>query len=251
MEIKDINGLFSKKKPLLLAHRGYTPIAPENSLVSFAAAAERHYWAIETDVHETLDGVLVCCHNFSLGKMYGASVKIEECTYAELSKLHIVNGNNCDKYTAEELRLPKFDEYLEICKKSGCVPFIETKGDVVAKTLKAVESFGLTKHSVLSSINFEHIAEARKLNGDIFIHHIFSTPELMERIAEFGNGGLSYNYPILDEVPDGLIEQTHAAGVRVCLRAGDTVENVGRMMSMGLDYIPTNCITPDECNTII
>ena len=75
MEVK-YNPLFDRKKPLLLAHRGFTPVAPENSLVSFRAAAARGYWAIETDVHRTLDGILVCCHNFSLKKMYGADVKI-------------------------------------------------------------------------------------------------------------------------------------------------------------------------------
>ena len=239
-------GLFDVKKPIFMAHRGYTPIAPENSIVSFEAAAERGYWAIETDVHETLDGVLVCCHNFSLSKMYGVKMKIEEHNFNELRDLQIVTGNNVEKYTKEELRLPLFDEYLEICKKSGCVPFIETKGDVVGKVLKAVEKFGLTRGSVLSSANFDHITEARELEKEIFIHHIFSSPEQMEIIASLGYGGLSYNYPILDDVPDGLIELTHEHGVRMCLRAGDTRETVERMMAMGLDYIPTNCTLPSD-----
>ena len=54
--------------------------------------------------------------------------------------------------------------------------------------------------------------------------------------------GLSYNYKDLTAVPDGLIEKTHKAGVRVCLRAGDTRETVLKMLAMGLDYIPTNVI---------
>ena len=52
MEVK-YNPLFDRKKPLLRAHRGFTPVAPENSLVSFRAAAARGYWAIETDVPHT------------------------------------------------------------------------------------------------------------------------------------------------------------------------------------------------------
>ena len=137
-------GLFGNEKPIFMAHRGYTPIAPENSIVSFEAAAERGYWAIETDVHETLDGVLVCCHNFSLSKMYGVKMKIEEHNFAELQSLQIVTGNNVEKYTKEELRLPLFDEYLEICKKSGCVPFIETLGsdpDIMRSLHSALAEF--------------------------------------------------------------------------------------------------------------
>ena len=246
----DPRGLFGKNEPILIAHRGFTPVAPENSLVSFREAAKRGYWAIETDVHETLDGVLVCCHNFSLSKMYGAKMQIEEHTLAELSDLAIITGNNVEKYSREELRLPLFDEYLDICKNAGCVPFIETKGDVVEKTIRAVENKGLIEASVLSSGNFDHITEARRVSRDIFIHHIFSSPEQMEIIASLGYGGLSYNYPILDDVPDGLIEMTHKNGVRVCLRAGDTPEGVRRMMDMELDYIPTNCMTPDMCKML-
>ncbi len=240
------NPLFDGKKPLLIAHRGYTPEAPENSLVSFAAAARRHYWAIETDVHRTLDGILVCCHNFSLKKMYGEDVKIEEHTFGELSKLKICVGNNVEKYSDDELRLPLFSEYLSICVRGGCVSFIETKGDVVEQTLRMVEGFGLTDGAVLSSVNFAHIEEARRVSDRIFIHHIFTNDEQMQRVAELGNGGVSYNYPELDEVPDGLVEKTHACGVRLCLRAGDSAENVARMMAMGLDYIPTNLISPQD-----
>ena len=41
-------------------------------------------------------------------------------------------------------------------------------------------------------------------------------------------------------VPEGLIGRTHAMGLRVCLRAGDTPEAVRRMLAMELDYIPSN-----------
>lgn len=245
MEVK-YNPLFDRKKPLLLAHRGFTPVAPENSLVSFRATAARGYWAIETDVHRTLDGILVCCHNFSLKKMYGADVKIEELNFSELGKLKIVNGNNVGNYSDEELRLPLFAEYLSICARGGCVPFIETKGDVVEQTLRMVDAFGIIDGAVLSSINFDHIEEARRVSDRVFIHHIFTTDEQMMRVAELGNGGVSYNYPELDEVPAGLVEKTHSMGVRLCLRAGDTPEKVRRMTDMGLDYIPTNCVSPAD-----
>lgn len=247
-EFENRGGLFDRKgkAPLLLAHRGYTTDAPENTLVSFLYAAERHFWAIETDVHLTLDGILVCCHNSSLKKMYGSDMKIEEHTLKELYSEKVSVGNCVDGYTAGELRIPLFYEYLDICRKSGCVPFIETKKNVVEETLFAVKKFDLISHAVLSSVDFSHIETARALNKEIFVHHIFSSEELMEKISDFGYGGLSYNYPDLDEVPEGLIEKTHEAGVRLCLRAGDSKETAERMLKLGLDYIPTNKITPAD-----
>lgn len=235
--------LFEGKKPLYIAHRGFTPVAPENSLVSFQEAAKRKYWAIETDVHATSDGVLVCCHDRSLKRTFGVDVIIEETTYEELSKYVMNSGNNLDKYSDDMLRIPLFEEYLTICKEAGAVAFIETKGKVVPQVIEMVENMGLKERAVISSGSFEHIVEARSIS-DIFVHHIFSDYEKMLEIAKMGNGGLSYNYPNLDDVPEGLIEATHENGVKVCLRAGDNPESVKRMLEMGLDYIPTNCTEP-------
>lgn len=228
------------QKPWFIGHRGYTPVAPENSLVSFEAAGKKGVWAIETDVHRTKDGVLVCCHDSSTLRMYGTELLIEETDFSELKKLHFSSGNGLEKYDRELLRMPTFEEYLNICMKYKAVPFIETKGMVVEAVLRVLKDRGILEQSVLSSISFEHIEEARKLERSIFVHHIFSDEEKMERLAELGYAGVSYNYPDLDQVPEGLIERTHKAGVRVCLRAGDQADVVLRMMQMGLDYIPSN-----------
>lgn len=194
-------------------------------------------------MHETSDGVLVCCHNSSLKKMYGEDVRIEEHPFRELSSLTLVAGNGLETYAPRLLRLPLFEEYLNICERGGCVPFIETKGNVVEQVLRLLEKRGMTERAVLSSIEFPHIEQARAISSRIFVHHIFSDEEKMERLAAFGNSGLSYNYPVLDEVPAGLIGKTHRAGVRVCLRAGDDPGTVRRMTAMQLVYIPTNRMT--------
>ena len=55
--------LFACQPPRFIAHRGFTPAAPENTLAAFTAAGERAFWAIETDVRRTRDGALVCCHD--------------------------------------------------------------------------------------------------------------------------------------------------------------------------------------------
>lgn len=98
--------------------------------------------------------------------------------------------------------------------------------------------------AVLSAISFDHIREARRCDKEIFVHHIFSKPELLDELAAMGNAGLSYNYKDLSAVPDGLVASVHAKGVKMCLRAGDTPESVEKMISLGLDYIPTNVTVP-------
>ena len=104
--------------------------------------------------------------------------------------------------------------------------------------------------AVLSSVSFDHIRAARRCDGEIFVHHIFSRPELLDELAAMGNAGLSYNYKDLSKVPDGLVGRVHAKGVKMCLRAGDTPESVAKMTALGLDYIPTNVTVPLSVNLV-
>jgi len=234
----------TRERVRFIAHRGYTPVAPENTLASFEEAGKRGFWAIETDVHKTLDGVLVCCHDANTLKMYGENIVIEEATLAELSHLRAVKGNNLDVIDKSMLRIPLFSEYIDVCKKYNAVPFLESKGpvSVVGDIMAYLEKTDMTERSVFSSIQLEHILAAADESDSIFLHHIFSSEENLPAFGERGNCGLSYNYPDLSKVPEGLIERTHAEGVRVCLRAGDTVEKCLAMLDMKLDYIPTNKI---------
>lgn len=233
-------------RPFLIAHRGCTALAPENTRASFLCAARLGLHAIETDVRFAGDGSLVCSHDDSLQRMFGIDANVSELAPDRLCALVPSAGNGLSRWPREWLRIPTFGEYLDICEEYDKVPFIETKGDVsvVAPVLAELRRRGLLSVAVISSIEFDHIREARRLDRDIFVHHIFSRPELLDELSEMGNAGLSYDYPDLSTVPEGLVEGVHAKGVKICLRAGDTPETVARMLAIGLDYIPTNCMIP-------
>ena len=235
-----------EKGPLFIAHRGCQTLAPENTIPSFTCAARLGLQAIETDVRLSKDGALVCSHDDSLKRMFGLKRKVSATDFAELRTFVPTNGNGLDVWPKELLRIPTFGEYLDICERYDAVPFIETKGDVavVKPVLDEVRRRGLTGVAVLSSVQFDHIREARRCDKEIFIHHIFSKPEQLDELAAMGNAGLSYNYKDLTTVPDGLVGRVHAKGVKMCLRAGDTPEAVAKMTELGLDYIPTNMTVP-------
>ena len=238
-------------RPFFIAHRGCQSLAPENSVASFVCAARLGLDAIETDVRLSSDGALVCVHDGTLKRMFGDGREVAAVGYDELRRLLPVNGEKgkvkgLKSWSTDALRIPTFAEYLDVCEQYDKVPFIETKGDVavVKPVLEEVRRRGLTKVAVLSSIQFDHIREARRLDKEIFVHHIFSAPELLDELAAMGNAGLSYNYKDLAAVPEGLVERVHAKGVKMCLRAGDTPDAVAKMMALGLDYIPTNVTVP-------
>ena len=233
-------------RTFLIAHRGCQSLAPENTVASFVCAARLGLDAIETDVRLASDGALVCVHDDTLKRVFGIDRKVEEMSLAELRELVPAKGKGLKSWPKEALRIPTFAEYLDVCERYDKVPFIETKGSVavVKPVLDEVRRRGLTKVAVLSSIPFDHIREARRLDKEIFVHHIFSEPGLLDELAAMGNAGLSYNYKDLAAVPEGLVGRVHAKGVKMCLRAGDTPEAVAKMCALGLDYIPTNVTGP-------
>lgn len=52
-----------EKKIMLAAHRGYSAVYPENTMLAFREALKLDIDMIETDVHMTRDGVLVLMHD--------------------------------------------------------------------------------------------------------------------------------------------------------------------------------------------
>ena len=238
-------------RPFFIAHRGCQSLAPENTVASFVCAARLGLDAIETDVRLSSDGALVCAHDDTLKRMFGYEREVAAVRFDELRALMPVKGEKgkvkgLKSWPKDALRIPTFAEYLDVCERYDKVPFIETKGDVavVKPVLEEVRRRGLSKVAVLSCIQFEHIREARRIDGEIFVHHIFSEPGLLDELAAMGNAGLSYNYKDVSTVPEGLVAKVHSKGVKMCLRAGDTPEAVEKMMAMGLDYIPTNVTIP-------
>ena len=145
-------------------------------------------------------------------------------------------------HTEHELRIPTFEEYLEICKKYGSVPFIELKTNIAEETMFYVRKLGLEDRCVYSAIKFEPLECARKLSDRVFIHHIFSNEERIPRLAELGYSGMSFKIADLNDVPEGLVDRVHAAGVKICFRAADTPEILRRAIDMGTDYVPSNCV---------
>lgn len=105
--------LIEKKR--LYAHRGLydnKTDAPENSMKAFKKAVDAGF-GIELDVQLTKDERVVVFHDFSLKRMCNVDKKVNELTYAELSKLTLLDT---------DCRIPLFEDVLELV--NGKVPLI-------------------------------------------------------------------------------------------------------------------------------
>lgn len=81
-------------QPLVIAHRGASACKPENTISAFEEAIKMKADYIETDVHQTKDGVVVIMHDFSVKRTCDNSkTEIKDLTFSEFSDLKIKGTN--------------------------------------------------------------------------------------------------------------------------------------------------------------
>ena len=260
----------SARHPLINAHRGCQAYGPENSIPAFIAAGERHVWAIETDFRLTKDGVVVCHHDATLDRTTTGTGNVKDYTYEELRRMRIKEVNCANIYnkaydyagfSEAELRIPTMDEYFDICRRYGCVPFIELKedGGVIKKMIESIKRHGLEGSCVVSSIHLDLLVAAREQGCMEMVHHIFSTPSKdFDTLKRLGNVSVSLNVsqknfskPISNKFDyngyhpkdyKDAIRMCHKMGFRACYRAADTPEAVRQVMRYDVDCFPSNCM---------
>jgi glycerophosphoryl diester phosphodiesterase len=76
-------------EPLIVAHRGASRDAPENTIPSFTLAWDQGADAIEGDFHLTCDGQIVCIHDRDTRRLTGQKKAIKDCSLDELKSLDV------------------------------------------------------------------------------------------------------------------------------------------------------------------
>jgi glycerophosphoryl diester phosphodiesterase len=79
----------TQSRPLIVAHRGSSHIAPENTLGAFSIAVAEGCEGIEMDVTVTRDGVPVVFHDSTLRRMTGQDVRISDLGFRELRRVSV------------------------------------------------------------------------------------------------------------------------------------------------------------------
>jgi glycerophosphoryl diester phosphodiesterase len=111
--------------PLIVAHRGSSSRAPENTLASFQQAIDDGADAVECDVRLTRDGQVVVIHDANLRRTTDGRGLVMDQTLRELRQLSAGRWFH-RKYAAE--RIPTLDEVLALTA-GRCGVNIEIKAD--------------------------------------------------------------------------------------------------------------------------
>ena len=109
---------------LVIAHRGASGHAPENTLAAFRRAVSLGANFIETDLQLTRDTRFVAIHDDTVDRTTNGHGKVHDLTLADLRRLDAGSWFG-GEFTGE--RIPTLEEILEFSKKHDVVFYLELK----------------------------------------------------------------------------------------------------------------------------
>lgn len=151
----------------VIAHRGASGAAPENTMAAVTRAVEDQADWVEIDVQETADGAVIVVHDSDFMKVAGNPVKIWDATLADVAKIDI--GSWFDPAFAAE-RTATLEEVLLATKdKSGVVIELKYYGhdeDLEQRVIDIVEAADMVGQVKIMSLKADAVAKMRALRPE-------------------------------------------------------------------------------------
>jgi len=149
-------------RPLVIAHRGFSSVAPENTLAAFERARAVGADLTELDYHHALDGRLVVIHDATLDRTTdatnrwgGSQLKVADYTFARLRELEAGIWFN-PPHAGQ--RLPELGEALDVIQR-GSVTLIERKAGGAEACIALVREKGLLNQVVVQSFDWDYLRD--------------------------------------------------------------------------------------------
>ena len=156
-------------KPMVIAHRGGSKLAPENTLSAFKNALKLGVDMVDIDVHLSKDGELIVMHDFSIEKTTDGVGEIKNLTLEELKKADA--GSWFDSRFTNE-RIPTLGETLALIN-SDKILFIEVKGGnsvypgIEEKVVDEIKKYKALKWVIVKSFDLNSILRIKKLYPEL------------------------------------------------------------------------------------
>lgn len=203
--------------PIIIAHRGASKYAPENTMPAFELAYEMNADGIETDVQLTKDGIPILIHDEDLRRTTNGYGLIKNYKLEELYSLD-AGRSFSEKFTGT--KLVTLDEFLEWAKDKPLYLNIELKNNrinyqnIEAKVLEAIRAFKLTERTTLSTFNPASVTRLRELDGTIDIGLLRSkkSVNLIHYANQLGASSLHVNKRLVNK---GLLQLSDEQNIPV------------------------------------
>lgn len=229
----------------VMAHRGSSFTAPENTLAAFRQAIEEGADWIELDVQETVDGEVVVMHDSDFMKLSSNPLKIWDAKLHDLSDIDI--GTWFDPKFSDQ-RVPKLAEVLRMCKdKIGVNIELKYYGhdqQLEQRVIDIVENEGMAEQVMIMSLDPEGVKKTKALRPNWMCGLLLSVyvGDLEEIQADF----LAVNASFATR---NFVKRAHNAGKQVFVWTVNDPVLMSHVMNDRVDGILTD--RPDLAREVL
>lgn len=243
--------------PWLVAHRGGSALAPENTFPAFDRALALHADALEIDVRRTADGVVVVFHDEDTARLTGAPGTIEARTLAEVQRLDAAHAFSPEGGATFPLRgrgvtIPTFADTLARYPRMRLNIDAKSEDPALAEALaREVRAAGAVERVCVGSFFDEQAERLGTLLPETcrFLPQGAATCHVLAAISGDAGGSCPQGYDLADlphrsgevlVVQPAVVAYFHARGMPVHVWTVDDEPEMRELLALGVDGIVTD-----------
>ncbi|MCB0844916.1 MAG: glycerophosphodiester phosphodiesterase [Bacteroidetes bacterium] len=238
--------------PLVIAHRGASGIAPENTLASIQKALEMKVDMVEIDVHLSQDEEVIVIHDATLDRTTNGTGAVKDKLLSEIKTLDA--GSWKDPQFVNE-PVPTLSDVMEKINGQAVVLIEIKQGEegrypgLEQKVIEIIDQFDARSWSIIQSFETETVAEAIRLGGGIEVQKLISgtLPTLPFHVdkgfvwgSPLGYENIAAINPHFKSLTPRFVNQVHEKGLKVFTWTVNEKEEMEEVIGLGVDGIITN-----------
>lgn len=222
----------------IIAHRGASHTAPENTMAAVNLAWKKDTDIVEIDVYLSADNRVMVIHDETTGRTGDKDLNVNKSTSEKLRKVDVGSFKG-EKYAGE--KIPFLKEVIASVPE-GKRLFIEIKGtgEAIPYIKDIIETSGKKDQMVIIGFNLKTVTDSKKAMPEIPVYWVQSTPyttDIIKTAKEHGLDGVDVKYSGLTKE---FVKACRKAGMGLYVWTVDEKAAIKKMVKMGVDGITTN-----------
>lgn len=233
------------------AHRGFSGMYPENTMLAFQKAVEAGADGIEMDVQLTKDGQLVVIHDEQVDRTTDGKGLVRDYTLDELKKL---DASYRYRGQIDAVTIPTFDEYCQWAKDQSIVTNIELKTGVYPypgieeKVWNMLKAYHLEDRVIISSFNHFSVLRMKELAPSL-TYGLLTETWLVHPGQYTENLGVACYHPYYGSLTQETVDEIKSHGIIINTFTVNTEADVQDLLRKGVDCVIGNY--PDMVRRIL
>jgi glycerophosphoryl diester phosphodiesterase len=214
---------------LVIAHRGASGHCPENTIRAIEEAIMLGSDVVEVDLKMTVDGHIVLMHDDFVDRTTNGKGRVDHMTMEQIRELDAGEGE----------KVPLLSEVLERYEESKAKFMLDVGNNGFERRLvELVKSFHFEERTIFSGVHGA-LALIKSLEPKLMIAPSFGRASREGVLKAVSMGAEIYNCDHRSISRD-LVEMAHRSGLQIVVWVVNGIEEMKRMIEMGVDGITTN-----------